>query len=167
MKNLSSKGSDLLGNQHAVLNGLVILGNAGKNLLIGTAYDDTIIGGNSNDTLTGGAGADKFVFDTRPSTKANHDTITDFQSGTDVLQLSKAIFTAIGGAVGGLAIEQFWSGAGVVAAHDADDRIVYNTTTGILYYDADGNGGGAAVQIALLGTSTHPALAYTDILLIA
>jgi uncharacterized delta-60 repeat protein len=154
-------------NASAVLNGLVILGNAGKNLLIGTAYDDTIIGGNSNDTLTGGAGADKFVFDTRPSTKANHDTITDFQSGTDVLQLSKAIFTAIGGAVGGLAIEQFWSGAGVVAAHDADDRIVYNTTTGILYYDADGNGGGAAVQIALLGTSTHPALAYTDILLIA
>jgi hypothetical protein len=34
-----------------------------------------------------------------------------------------------------------------------------------LYYDADGQGGSAAVQIALIGG--HPALAYTDIQIIA
>ena len=76
--------------------------------------------------------------------------------------MSKATFTAISGAVGGLSANQFWSGPGVVAGHDADDRIIYNTTTGALYYDADGSGSGTAVQIALLGV-THPALVYTDI----
>jgi hypothetical protein len=40
-------------------------------------------------------------------------------------------------------------------------------TTGALYYDADGNGSGAAVQIAILGTSSHPTVAYTDFAVIA
>jgi uncharacterized delta-60 repeat protein len=154
-------------NAAAVGNALTITGNAGVNILVGTAFNDTLVGGKGSDVLTGGAGADAFVFNFVPNTSNNRDTITDFTSGTDVLQLSKAIYTAISGAIGGLATEQFWSAPGAVTGHDADDRIVYNQTTGILYYDADGSGSGAAVQIALLGTSTHPALAFTDIVLIA
>jgi serralysin len=154
-------------NAAAVGNALTITGNAGVNILVGTAFNDTLVGGKGSDVLTGGAGADAFVFNFVPNTSNNRDTITDFTSGTDVLQLSKAIYTAISGAIGGLATEQFWSAPGAVTGHDADDRIVYNPTTGILYYDADGSGSGAAVQIALLGTSTHPALAFTDIVLIA
>jgi hypothetical protein len=38
--------------------------------------------------------------------------------------------------------------------------VIYNATTGALYYDAYGNGSGAAVQIGVL--DSHPTLAYTD-----
>jgi len=169
----------------AVGNGLTMVGNAGANVLTGTGFNDTLDGGAGidtlnagagddvlmgrlgNDVLTGGTGADAFVFNSTPNATSNRDTITDFASGTDTLQFSKAIFIALGSSVGGLAPEQFWSGAGVVAGHDADDRLVYDTNTGILYYDADGNGSGSAVAIALLGTSVHPGLASTDIFIIA
>jgi uncharacterized delta-60 repeat protein len=154
-------------NAAAVGNALTITGNGGVNILVGTAFNDTLSGGKGSDLLTGGGGADAFVFNFAPNASSNKDTITDFTSGTDVLQLSKAIYTAITGAPGGLTTEQFWAAAGATVGHDADDRIIYNTTTGVLYYDADGSGSGSAVQIALLGTSAHPALAYTDIALIA
>jgi len=39
--------------------------------------------------------------------------------------------------------------------------VIYNTTTGALYYDADGSGSGAAQQITVL--AGHPALAATDV----
>jgi Ca2+-binding RTX toxin-like protein len=142
-----------------VLNGLSITGNAGDNVLKGTAY---------NDTLTGGAGADAFVFNTHPNATTNHDTITDFQQGLDVLQLSKTIFTTIGSSIGGfLNANEFWSGAGITSGQDNDDRIIYDTTTGNLYYDADGSSSFAAVLIALIGTTTHPSITYTDILITA
>ena len=169
-------------NASAVLNALSITGNNGVNTLTGTAYhdsiyggagndaliggggDDTLIGGNGNDSLTGGAGSDHFVFDFVPGA-TNRDTITDFVTGEDDLQFSKTVFSGLG-AVGGLTTQEFWSNS-TGAAHDLDDRIIYNTSTGALYYDADGTGAIAAVQVAIIGTSTHPALAYTDIHIIA
>ena len=172
-------------NASAVTNALWIIGNAGANSLTGTAYNDTLdggagndsliggagndtlIGGNGNDTLTGGAGSDYFVFNVAANASSNKDTVTDFELGVDKLQFSKAVYAGLGSIVGPLSSGQFWSGAGVVTAHDADDRIIYNTTTGALYYDADGTGSSAAVQIAIIGTSTHPALAYSDISIVA
>jgi Ca2+-binding RTX toxin-like protein len=52
------------------------------------------------------------------------------------------------------------------SAADVDDFIVYNNSTGALFYDADGNGAGVAVQIALLGVTTHPALTNADFVVI-
>ena len=143
----------------AVTNGLTLIGNAGKNVLVGTASADILIGGAGSDTLTGGGGVDAFVFDNPGSS----DTITDFQHGVDQLQMSKAVFQGLS-STGLLGTALFWSGAGVTKAHDADDRFLYNTTTGALYYDADGTGKTSAVQLGLLGASTHPLLTAGDIL---
>ncbi len=145
----------------------VLQGNAGANVLDGSAGNDTLIGGNGKDTLYGGAGSDLFVFNVAPNASGNMDTIGDFQSGADKIQLSRAIFKAFGASASSLTASQFWSGAGVIKGHDADDRVVYNTTTGALYYDADGSGAGAAVQIALIGTNTHANLQFSDFQVIA
>lgn len=144
----------------------VLQGNAAANTLNGDAGNDTLIGGEGNDTLTGGAGSDRFVFNTPPNSADNVDTITDFTGTTDKIQLSRAIYTALGTS-SSLSAAKFWAGAGVVRGHDADDRIVYNTTTGDLYYDADGSGLTAAVLIAVVGTTTHPTLTASSFQLVA
>ena len=133
-------------------------GGTGADLLIGGGGSDILIGGAGNDMLTGGADADFFVFNLAADA-TNRDTMTDFISGTDVLRFDNAIFTAIG-ANGALNVAAFVAGD-FSGGQDASDRIVYNTSTGALYYDADGSGAGAAVQVALLDGA--PGLAVTDI----
>jgi Ca2+-binding RTX toxin-like protein len=59
---------------------------------------------------------------------------------------------------------RFRSGAGVTSGQDANDRVVYDTSTGNLYYDADGSGAGASQLIVTI--SGHPALTATDITVI-
>ena len=146
-------------------NGWTITNNSATGVtLIGSSHNDIIIGGSGNDTLKGGGGGDRFVFNTTPNNSTNHDTILDFVHGADILQLSKSVFNTISN----WNSNAFWSGAGVTAAHDSSDRIVYNTTTGNLYYDADGIGGiSAPVLVATIGISTHPAVTYGDIQLVA
>ncbi len=145
-----------------------LVGGSGNDTLIGGEGDDDIFSDDGNDSLTGGSGADWFYFDTTPNAATNMDTITDFASGTDKLQFNKGVFTGLSSAaLGDLTTEAFWSGAGVSSAHDATDRFIYNTTTGALFYDADGNAAGStAVQVALLGATTHPTLSFSDIQII-
>jgi serralysin len=142
-----------------------LTGDAGNDTLVGGDGADTLQGGLGNDSMTGGAGADLFLFDTAPNATSNKDTITDFMSGTDQIAFSKDVFTGLSdAALGTLNADAFLSGAGVTTAQDATDRFIYNTTTGALYYDADGSGAAVAVIVAMLGTTTPPALSYTDIM---
>jgi len=71
------------------LNNILISNNAGSTLN-GGAGNDILIAGRSWDVLTGGAGSDIFQFDNLPW---NNARITDFQVGTDMLDLRK-LFTA-------------------------------------------------------------------------
>ena len=61
-----------------------IEGGADDDEIDGGEGDDTLTGGTGNDTLTGGTGADTFVF----ASGDGSDTITDFENGTDTIDLS-------------------------------------------------------------------------------
>jgi Ca2+-binding RTX toxin-like protein len=126
--------------------GQTLWGNNGANLLNGRA---------GNDTLTGFAGADAFAFTTALGA-SNVDVISDFSVVDDTIALDDAIFAGIG-TPGAFNAAAFAAGA---AAADANDRIVYNQATGQLFYDADGNGAGAAVLFATL--TGNPALTASD-----
>ena len=115
-------------------NGIVqtIVGNAGANILQGLGGDDYLQGRAGNDTLIGGAGEDKFLFNTALNAATNVDTITDMTAGVDIIRLDDAFFAGIG-PVGVLNADAFHIGA---AAADAEDRIVYNSATGQLFFDS-------------------------------
>ena len=122
-----------------------LFGSLADDKLDGKGGDDWLQGGLGKDVLTGGVGADHFSFVTKLDAKANVDTITDFKSGVDQIVLSASIFKAIG--------KGMLSAAAFVAnnkgvAKDSNDRIVYHTKTGDLFYDADGAGKGGAVLFA-------------------
>ena len=127
-------------------------GTAGNDTLIGAASNDLLSGGAGNDLLTGNGGFDTFRFDTALNASNNIDTITDFSVADDTLQLANSVFTALT-ATGELATDMFHGGAGVTTAADANDHLIYNSTTGALYYDPDGTGAAAAVQFATLNAA--------------
>ncbi|NOT13531.1 MAG: hypothetical protein HOP23_17180 [Methylococcaceae bacterium] len=139
-------------------------GGAGNNILNGGAGNDLIVGGPGNDSLTGGAGLDVFRFNSPVNSNTNSDIITDFSVADDTIQLENALFTNLL-TTGTLAAGNFLASIGGAAA-DADDYVLYNTSSGILSYDADGNGAGASVQIAMVGISTHPLLTSADFMVI-
>ena len=122
----------------------LLVGNGGADTLKGGGGADTINGGRDNDTLTGGAGADQFVFSTPLNSSTNVDTIKDFSVADDTIGLAQSAFAALT-TPGTLAASAFFTGS---AAHDADDRIIYDNTTGDLYYDPDGTGPEAQILFA-------------------
>jgi Ca2+-binding RTX toxin-like protein len=150
----------------------ILTGSALADTLIGGAGNDTLVGGLGNDTLTGGAGNDVFLFNTTANSVSNVDKITDFEHGTDSLQFSKSIFTGITSAAGSglgttLATGEFVSTATAVSGTTRTSHFIYNTASGILYYDADGSDSGTSVQVALVGVSSHPVLTFSDFHVIA
>ncbi|MET0743085.1 MAG: CAP domain-containing protein [Microvirga sp.] len=157
-------GERLTGSGHAdVIRGLggrdTMLGLGGRDKLYGGAGHDSLNGGSGGDVLTGGAGRDAFVFGARPDASAP-DVIRDFSVRDDTIRLHLKAFPSLVQA-GTLAADAFYKG---LAAHDADDRIVYDETSGALSYDADGSGAGAAFQFAEL--RHHPAITVADILVV-
>jgi Ca2+-binding RTX toxin-like protein len=143
-------------------------GGNGNDTLSGGAGNDTLVGGAGTDVLTGGDGADWFVFDTSLGT-SNIDSIKDFVTGTDKIVLSSKVVGKFTGSSTGSAITSgnFVVGAGATAiAKDKDDYLIYDTTSDLLYYDADGNGSGAPLAFVKIELTGTVAPAFWDFLVV-
>ncbi len=122
-------------------------GGSGSDKLYGEGGNDLLVGGLGKDTLVGGSGYDLFGFDTKLSS-SNIDVIDDFSVKYDSILLDKKIFKISADSKGYIESSAFWTGS---RAHDSNDRIIYNKTTGALYYDADGTGPTEQVLVARIG----------------
>ena len=138
----------------------VIKGVGGNDTLLGLGGDDVLNGGVGNDTMTGGSGRDIFLFNTTLNATGNVDRVTDFNASDDTIELENTgIFTKLG--LGALANAAFFRGA---AAHDADDRIIYDPSNGALVYNSNGSAAGGAIKFATLAASL--ALTHLDFVVI-
>lgn len=123
-----------------------LFGEGGVDRLDGAAGSDSLAGGRGADRLVGGLGNDTFIYSHLDQIG---DIITDFGAvlgNNDRFQIAAAAFGG-GLAVGALNAAQFQTRADSVA-QDADDRFIFRTTNQTLWFDADGNGAGAAVLLA-------------------
>jgi len=155
----TSAATDVIGVvKNGTVNADVLNGTAGDDELNGKNGNDVLIGGKGNDSLAGGSGKDTFRFNA--SLPNNTDSIKDFVVTDDSIQLENTIFTQLT-ATGELKSVNFRIGP---AAADIDDFIIYAKNTGALFYDADGKGADAAVQIAVLGVNL--ALTHADFVVI-
>ena len=136
-------------------------GSVGADTLDGGVGNDTLVGNAGNDLLIGGSGSDQFLFNTALGS-SNVDTISDYSSADDVILLDDAMFAGIGAAGTNLAADAFTMGT---AATTSTHRIIYNSDTGALFYDADGVGAGTAVQWAIL-TGAPLGIANTEFLIV-
>ncbi|GEO19456.1 hypothetical protein MAE02_71520 [Microvirga aerophila] len=123
-----------------------VAGFSGDDVLLGGSGHDVLYGGLGRDVLTGGSENDAFFFNTTLNKSTNVDRIVDFKVNADAIQLENALFTKLGN-TGALNNAFLTIGD---RAKDTNDYLVYNQTTGALYYDADGSGIGEAVQFAAL-----------------
>jgi len=134
-----------------------ITGNAGANTLRGGAGNDTLNGAIGRDTLIGGAGDDTFLFQAINNATTNLLTISDFVSADDSLSFNHISYKKLN-TLGALPSANFHLGA---TAADGDDYLIYNRSTGVLYYDADGSGFLGQLQIAQFKAGT--AIAAADL----
>jgi Ca2+-binding RTX toxin-like protein len=167
VEQLNLLGSALNGFGNSLANR--IAGNAMDNLLVGfTGNDrllggdgaDTLVGGPGRDALTGGNGADRFLFNAPGD---GVDGIDDFATGVDQIAVAEANFGGLG--TGLLSAANFVAHASNATTSGAGvPQFIYNTTTGALFFDADGAGGADAVRLVNLGGA--PGLAASDFVLV-
>jgi len=139
-----------------------LVGNDGNDTLNGKTGNDLLSGGSGKDKLAGGAGKDLFLFDSPLDTATNIDTLVNFIAEDDGILLDQDIFTRLSS---GMLSDEFFCCSVNGAAIDANDYLLYNTSSGALFYDADGSGSVAAIQFATL--DTKPILTATDFAVVA
>ena len=124
-------------------------------------FGQTVIGTAVNNILDGGGGSDRLGAGRQRHPRLHHHAWRrqcrphpGFRGGIDRIALDNAVFAGL--SEGALAAGAFVVGS---AARDLDDRIIYNAATGEIFFDADGNGAGAALLFATVtvGPCSMPA----------
>jgi Ca2+-binding RTX toxin-like protein len=131
-----------------------LFGRVNHDVLDGGEGDDTLKGGIGNDTVTGGDGNDVFVFEDLGSVPV--DTVTDFTAADDSLLFSGGLPNFDGAVWAGdnsLVDSDFTTIAtGTDPSATDGHHFIWDSSTGVLWYDDDGAGAGAAVDIAVFNT---------------
>ncbi|OZH54455.1 calcium-binding protein [Hydrocoleum sp. CS-953] len=120
-----------------------MLGGNGEDILTGGQGRDRLNGGAGDDTLTGGASIDRFIFAANSEfsqADLGIDEITDFNPDLDLILLDLTTFTEITTASGGNIGDEFAIVESNGDAATSDAIIVYNSTNGALFYNANGSG---------------------------
>lgn len=131
-----------------------------KDPITGTQTDDTMIPPSGRGVLTGGAGADNFAFiEADKFGKRGADRITDFKPAEgDKIVLSDAVFTGLSE----IKFKSVRSKAGLKKALRSDATIIYDQSTGSIYFDGNGDlaGQGSGGLFAVL--NGRPKLTAAD-----
>lgn len=155
--NITGTGNALANTIRGNTGANTLTGLEGNDRLLGNAGADTLVGGLGADTLTGGADADIF-FLFNPGEGV--DRITDFVSGTDLIQIDDFGFAGL--SLGALNASNFIAKVGAASTNPAGlAQVIYDTSNGNLWYDADGVGGVGGVRFAQLAGA--PAILASDL----
>ncbi len=134
--------------------GDTIIGNSGSNTLAGVS-GITLVGGTGADTMYGG-GNIAFKYN---APNESGDIIIGFTHNSDYLLFSKANFNVNANSTGTvLSPTDFTIG---LQYETASTHFIYDDQSRQLYYDADANGAGSPVVIAIFPTA--PTITYSDI----
>jgi len=142
----------------------VIVAGAGADTVDGGAGNDTITGGTGQDTMTGGSGKDifKFALGSSEATNAKPDTITDFATSSDTVTISLTTagdtydFTNKGTATD--------ASSSIEKLSSVNGQYLFNTTSGSIVLDTDGNGllqaGDFAVALTGVSALSDPDISF-------
>jgi len=141
----------------------LLFGYAGADSIRGGLGNDTLVGGNGADLLNGNDGADWFVYN---NVTEGSDTIKRFQVGADKIIVSASGFG--GGLVEGV-LDSEKLAFGTEAELVGSGQFVFDDATGLLSWDANGQGGQQSVALATILFQPSNAGIFTaaDILVIA
>lgn len=142
---LKIKGTALADSMLASLGNDSMTGLGGNDILSGGVGNDTLSGGAGVDNLTLGAGTDIVILDAVDV--SGPDTVADFVSGEDKIQLSAKLFPKLKGVKD---LSNYLLTIGEADPQLSNHYLLFDSATGILSYDSDGNGAGAEKAIVEL-----------------
>jgi cysteinyl-tRNA synthetase, unknown class len=137
-----------------------LFGDDDSDTLIGGAGDDRLTGDRGYDQLTGGEGRDVFVFENFTPKTLGRDTITDFEVGIDKIELNHGVFSKL--SVGGLGTGDFAIVENKMMASRSSAAIVYDSTSGNLFYNSNGTERGFGEGTTIAKLIGQPNLSASD-----